>query len=88
MHLALLLPLALLPFSLAKNTTKVSVGSGGRLVFNPETLTAEKGDTVEFVFYPSAHSVAESTFDKPCEAKEKGIFSGFSFNTTSGAAVS
>lgn len=75
MHLAVLLPLVLLPFSLAKKIS-VKVGSGG-LVFNPSNITAAKGDTVEFTFYPKNHSVAQSTFDKPCQALDKGIFSGF-----------
>lgn len=77
--------LALLPLSLAK-TISVSVGKDG-LLFTPDSITAEKGDTVEFTFYPQSHNVIESTFDKPCNYKSGGIFSGTSFSTTSGASV-
>lgn len=76
MHPAsVLLPLVLLPLSLAAQH-QVAVGKGG-LVFDPENLTAAKGDTVEFSFYSGNHSVAESTFDKPCQPLDNGIFSGF-----------
>ncbi|MCJ1430311.1 hypothetical protein MMC29_008228 [Sticta canariensis] len=81
MHSAVLLPLLLLPFSLAAKKT-VKVGDGGKLVFVPDHITAAKGDTIEFTFYPHNHSVAQSTFDKPCQALEKGIFSGFFTPTT------
>lgn len=81
MHPAsVLLPLVLLPLSLAAQH-KVTVGKGGGLNFDPDTLKADKGDTIEFSFYPRNHSVAESTFDKPCQPLDNGIFSGF-FGTT------
>lgn len=77
--------LAILPLSLAK---KISVDVGkGALVFSPDTITAEKGDTIEFTFYPQSHTVVESTFDKPCSYKSGGIFSGTGFQTTNGASV-
>ncbi|MCJ1465733.1 hypothetical protein MMC07_004352 [Pseudocyphellaria aurata] len=85
MHPAILLSLALVPFSLAaKKSVKVG-NTKGDLVFDPDTITAEKGDTIEFSFYPQNHSVAQSTFDKPCQALEDGIFSGF-IPSESGAA--
>ena len=67
--------LPLLSIALAKTIT-VGVGKGG-LKFDPETVTADKGDVLEFHFYPKNHSVAQSTFDKPCIADETGIWSGF-----------
>lgn len=77
--------LAILPLSLAK---KISVDVGkGALVFSPDTITAEKGDTIEFTFYPQSHTVVESTFDKPCSYKSGGIFSGTGFQTSNGASV-
>lgn len=77
--------LAILPLSLAKKIT-VDVGKGG-LFFSPDTITAEKGDTVEFTFYPDSHTVVESTFDKPCNYKSGGINSGTGFTTSTGASV-
>ena len=48
-------------------TITVAVGKGG-LKFTPAEITAKQGDRIIFEFYPGGHSVAESTFDKPCEA--------------------
>ncbi|KAL8797170.1 MAG: hypothetical protein Q9195_000637 [Heterodermia aff. obscurata] len=70
----------LLSIALAK-TTKIDVGEGG-LKFDPDTVTADKGDVLEFHFYPEDHSVAQSTFDKPCIADETGVWSGFMPVTT------
>lgn len=82
---ALPLLLAILPLSLAK---KISVDVGkGSLVFSPDTITAEKGDSIEFTFYPQSHDVVESTFDKPCSYKSGGIFSGTDFKTSNGPSV-
>lgn len=77
--------LAILPLSLAK-VIPVDVGNGG-LVFSPDTITAEKGDSIVFTFYPDSHTVAESTFDKPCNYKSGGIFSGSGFSTSNGPSV-
>lgn len=67
--------LPLLPIALAKTTT-IAVGKGG-LNFDPDTVTAAQGDVLEFHFYPVNHSIAQSSFDKPCVADETGIWSGF-----------
>lgn len=77
--------LAILPLSLAK-VIPVDVGKGG-LVFSPNNITADKGDSIVFTFYPSSHTVAESAFDKPCNYKSGGIFSGDTFQTSNGPAV-
>lgn len=77
--------LAILPLSLAKTIT-VDVGKGG-LVFTPNNVTAAKDDSIVFTFYPENHTVVESTFDKPCNYKSGGIFSGSGFSTTNGASV-
>lgn len=71
--LSTLLPL--LPVALAKTTT-INVGEGG-LKFTPDSVTAAEGDVLEFHYYPQNHSVAQSTFDKPCTANATGIWSGF-----------
>lgn len=67
--------LPLLPFALSKSIP-ITVGKGG-LVFNPETVTAAAGDTLEFSFYPQSHSVAQSSFATPCIANETGVWSDF-----------
>ncbi|EQB56238.1 hypothetical protein CGLO_03775 [Colletotrichum gloeosporioides Cg-14] len=54
----------------------VKVGDGG-LTFSPNDVKAAVGDTVEFHFYPKAHSVAQSSFDKPCEPLSNGTATGF-----------
>ncbi len=61
----------------------VTVGNGG-LVFNPSTITAKVGETVEFHFYPAKHSVAQSSFAKPCEPLNTTSFFSGGFTTASG----
>ncbi|MCJ1355353.1 MAG: hypothetical protein MMC33_005344 [Icmadophila ericetorum] len=67
---------------------QVTVGSGGLLAFNPDSITAAVGDMVEFTFYPENHTVAQSSFAAPCVplAGGLGLFSGFQFATASGEA--
>jgi plastocyanin len=62
----------------ATYTHEVKVGSNG-LKFEPDTLTASPGDLINFHFYAANHSVAQSSFDKPCQPLDggNGIFSGF-----------
>ncbi|KAK7442526.1 hypothetical protein VKT23_016124 [Stygiomarasmius scandens] len=55
----------------------VAVGPGGNLVFYPEYVTAQPGDTVNFVFHPKNHTVTQSSFDTPCVPLDGGIDSGF-----------
>lgn len=64
-------------------THVIAVGDiQGGLKFYPEKLTAKKGDLVQFQFYPKAHSVAQSSFDSPCQplsssnSSAKGFWSG------------
>ncbi|CAZ84321.1 unnamed protein product [Tuber melanosporum] len=46
----------------------IQVGDvSGALKFYPETVRASVGDMVQFQFYPQNHSLAQSSFDKPCE---------------------
>ncbi|KAF3352623.1 hypothetical protein VdG1_08789 [Verticillium dahliae VDG1] len=53
-----------------------AVGESG-LTFDPAEVTAAVGDVVEFHFYPQAHSVAQSSFDSPCQPlNTTGFFSG------------
>jgi len=60
----------------ASNVHSVAVGKNG-LVFTPDTLTAAKGDIIEFTFV-AGHSVERSTFSDPCNPISTGaIYSGF-----------
>ena len=68
------------------NVIDVKVGNGG-LVFTPNTVSAKVGDMINFHFYPTGHSVAESAFGSPCTYKQGGIWSG-SVSSSSGVAVS
>jgi plastocyanin len=70
----------------AESTGKVfdvNVGNlKAELVFEPDTVIASVGDIINFHFYPINHSVAQSSFDKPCQPLQGGvgqipIFSGF-----------
>ncbi|PKS11258.1 hypothetical protein jhhlp_003019 [Lomentospora prolificans] len=67
------------------DTIKITAGENNR--FDPETVTAKEGDTIEFHFGPGNHSVAMGEFDSingPCvPANEGGFFSGY-FNVDSG----
>ncbi|XXG94358.1 hypothetical protein Hte_000612 [Hypoxylon texense] len=65
----------------------VTVGKGGQLKFEPETLTAQPGDTVTYRFFAKNHAVAQSTFNNPCQIQENGIFSGFTPNTSPDVAA-
>ncbi|PVH88243.1 hypothetical protein DL98DRAFT_648400 [Cadophora sp. DSE1049] len=63
-------------------THSVNVGAAG-LVFTPDSLTANVGDTVEFRFYPQNHSVARAEYKTPCipyevvDVGKQGFWSGF-----------
>lgn len=76
MHTTSLITLSALVSAAAAAKHVVKVGDGG-LTFSPESTTAAVGDTVEFHFYPMAHSVAQSSFAKPCEPlNSTSFFSG------------
>lgn len=64
------------PASTASGVHEVDVGQNG-FTFNPDTVNASTGDTVQFNFHPLNHSVVQSAFDKPCQPQQNGIFSGF-----------
>ncbi|KAH8590165.1 Cupredoxin [Bisporella sp. PMI_857] len=64
--------------SATKGIQTVLVGSPQTLVFSPNSIKADVGTVVEFVFYPNTHSVAQSSFAEPCEplANGTGFYSG------------
>ncbi|KAK3305234.1 uncharacterized protein B0T15DRAFT_493415 [Chaetomium strumarium] len=62
-------------------TTHTVVAGRPGLRFDPENVVAEVGSIVEFHFLQLNHSVAEASFDSPCQPKDAGVagsfFSGF-----------
>jgi len=68
--------------SKAAATHTVNVGDGG-FFFTPNTTYANAGDVVQFVFYPTNHSVVRAEYQFPCIPYEDtglgkiGFFSGF-----------
>lgn len=64
------------PVAAQEGVQIVKVGDGG-LTFDPAEITAAVGDKIEFHFWPQAHSVAQSSFDNPCQPlNTTGFFSG------------
>ena len=62
--------------ALAK-TIPVMVGKSG-FTFSPDTITAAKGDILEFEFFSPNHSVVMGDFSSACEpASTGGFYSGF-----------
>ena len=50
------------------------VTAGSNLRFDPENIVAETGDIVEWHFLARNHSVAQSSFDRPCVPAEENSF--------------
>ena len=63
---------------------KVSVGENNELNFNPSTLTAAIGDSIEFHFFPPTHTVVQSSFEQPCAPVNASAFASGPFMTTTG----
>lgn len=51
-----------------------------KLLFTPETVDAEPGDKIQFVFKELNHTATQSTFGDPCKKMDGGVDSGFMFN--------
>lgn len=63
----------------------VTVGANSQLQFSPNNFNANPGDTVEFQFFGSQHSVAQGQFPSPCSpANGSAFFSGLISTTGSG----
>lgn len=60
-------------------TISIDVGEGGSLKFDPDSVTAAVGDTLEFHFYSGSggHSVVSSSFSSPCQPETNSFFSGY-----------
>ncbi|ESZ90951.1 hypothetical protein SBOR_8669 [Sclerotinia borealis F-4128] len=69
--------IALFAFVSSAMAVQYSIAVGGSgLTFVRDALTAQVGDTVKFVFNGN-HSVAQSTYDKPCVPSDHApVFSG------------
>lgn len=57
------------------------------LAYQPESITANIGDTVLFVFLQANHTVTQSTFANPCVKMPGGTDSGFMPNPSGAAGV-
>ncbi|KAK2001933.1 hypothetical protein LX36DRAFT_697918 [Colletotrichum falcatum] len=76
MHASAVLAAVLPAAAVMAATHVVKVGDGG-LTFTPNDIKAAVGDSVEFQFYPMAHSVAQSAFETPCMPMGNGTKEGF-----------
>jgi len=77
--------LALASHSLAQRTIQIlaiqDLTLPDTFVYKPNSVTANIGDVVEFHFaptgfLPSNHTVAQGTFEKPCQPMPNGFYSG------------
>jgi plastocyanin len=76
---AKLMALAAIPNAVFAANHIVKVGESG-LNFSPAETKAKVGDTVEFHFYQGFHSVAQSSFAKPCDPINSTAFYSGDFN--------
>jgi plastocyanin len=65
----------------------VVVGNNSKLLFEPDNIKAAEGDTVTFKFWPKNHSVAQATFNNPCQPMENGFWSGYIPSSDKAAAT-
>ncbi|KAH7144589.1 Cupredoxin [Dactylonectria estremocensis] len=83
MHTTPLIALSVLASTAAAAVHIVEAGEDG-LKFNPESTKAAVGDTIEFHFYPTGHSVAQSSFEEPCKPLNSTSFYSGPINVSSG----
>ncbi|KAF2184424.1 hypothetical protein K469DRAFT_688885 [Zopfia rhizophila CBS 207.26] len=65
----------------------VATGMAPVLGYSPESITANMGDMVKFVFMQKNHTATQSTFANPCKKMEGGMDSGFMPNPEGKAGV-
>jgi len=58
-------------------TLEVVVGGAAGNKFTPESVVAQPGDIVRFIFQSKNHTATQSTFEAPCVKAEGGFDSGF-----------
>src|SRR4051794_35442499 len=68
-------------------TIQIAVGKDG-LVFTPNSVTAAKGDIIEYQFFPPTHSVNMADFNNPCMPAASGGFGSGAFTTSNGMNAS
>ncbi|THH16494.1 hypothetical protein EW146_g4154 [Bondarzewia mesenterica] len=62
----------------AQNTIQVHVGANNGLTYEPSSVNASVGDTIQFLFMAKNHTVTQSAFASPCaNLSTGGIDSGF-----------
>jgi uncharacterized cupredoxin-like copper-binding protein len=66
------------PTAGANPSVHTVLAGNGNLAYTPNTITAAKGETVEFHFFAPEHSVAQGEFSTPCTPPANGtaFFSG------------
>lgn len=65
----------------------VETGMAPVLGYSPESIKANVGDVVKFVFMQKNHTVTQSTFADPCKKMDGGMDSGFMPNADGKAGV-
>lgn len=78
--------LAALAAVASAKTVMVKVGHGG-IKFDPETIEAQKGDTLQFMF-TGEHTVVQGDYKKGCEPVSSGGFFSGVFNEDAKTKVS
>jgi plastocyanin len=81
MHFSTIFKLSALLTTAAVQVTaaqfNVTVGGSAGLVFTPNSVNAQPGDTIFFTFQQKNHTVTQSTLDNPCQPAAGGFDSGF-----------
>ena len=57
-------------------THHVVVGGPGKLLYTPQNIHANVGDTIRFTFKQKNHTLTQSSFEYPCQAIDHGFDSG------------
>ncbi|KAJ7118741.1 hypothetical protein C8R44DRAFT_878298 [Mycena epipterygia] len=70
------LSLAVIPIARSA-VIEVTVGGTGIIAYTPNSVEANVGDIVQFVFKQKNHTITQSTLATPCSPMEGGFDSGF-----------
>jgi plastocyanin len=58
-------------------TVEVIVGGPGVLKFNPQSVNANVGDVIRFIFQQKNHTVTQSSLESPCTPLASGFDTGY-----------
>jgi len=72
-----LLVSSLVAYAAAKNINIAVSNATAANIMIPASVTADKGDTVTFHFFPRNHDVIQGSLEKPCQPLAGGFNSGF-----------